>query len=652
MTGDARRRTAIVALALRSSTFVFFATLLGFGLRMPLLADIPPRWDEGWSVAHASLRLGELLTITSADVHPPLYYVLLGAWQQITGVNLFTARYLSVLVSTTAIPLAYVAARVWSRSPRVAVLSAFIMAWLPLGVYYGGVVRMYALAPSFVLLALYSVLGIAYRGDHTRYIPDPMCSTRTRVGDRGTTRATLLFVIGATGAMLTLYHSVWALAAIGLYGLVASRHRQAAGRILFAVGLSVIAYLPWAVYAVPQFLSRAAAETATNIGQQYSITYFIRQGVYDLTLSQRNGDWGLMVIGLTLVIGSLLVGVRGCSSRLHQQILPALMMTFTIVGVAFAARQWAFNARMLIGAVPALALALAWALDALWRRSVLLASLAAVALVGVYFTTSFDFVYRKTLEVFDPYNPNTYHQRIAPNARPSDLVFFNVLSPAGFYALDRAADDPAWSYALTWDPVIEPPERWQRRIADAATRHDRLWLVLYRGLAGQNGDLRGYMDSTFYPARAEWGEEEVFYGLYGVAIQPLTPVRVDDAKWGNIQLAQAEIGATAKRGSVIPVALQWRALEPIQTNYKVFVHAIAPDGRLIAQHDAQPLNDLRPMSSWMPREIVRDNHGLVLPLDYRGKLRLRLGLYNADTGERLKTNSGQDAIDIGEIVVG
>ncbi|MCS6849213.1 MAG: glycosyltransferase family 39 protein [Anaerolineae bacterium] len=140
---------------LRASTLVALATLLGFALRLPLNDVIPPRWDEGWSIAHASLPIAELLTITAADVHPPLYYLLLGAWQRATSYDLFAARYLSMLLSTTAIPLAYVAARVWSRSQRTAVLAAFFMAWMPLAVYYGAVVRMYALAPSFVLMAMY-----------------------------------------------------------------------------------------------------------------------------------------------------------------------------------------------------------------------------------------------------------------------------------------------------------------------------------------------------------------------------------------------------------------------------------------------------------------------------------------------------------------
>jgi hypothetical protein len=97
--------------------------------------------------------------------------------------------------------------------------------------------------------------------------------------------------------------------------------------------------------------------------------------------------------------------------------------------------------------------------------------------------------------------------------------------------------------------------------------------------------------------------------------------------------------------------LTWRARAPIPRNYKVFVHAAKPDGFVVAQHDAQPLNDLRPTTTWAVGDPVRDNHGLALPPDYHGELTLKLGLYDPNTGERLLTNDGRDAIDLGTVVV-
>jgi len=597
---------------------------LGFALRLPMLGQVPPRWDEGWSIAHAALGLADALIITAADVHPPLYYLLLGAWQRLAGTELFTARTLSVMLSTTAVALTYPAAKAWSSSSRAALWAAYLMAWLPPAVYYGGVVRMYAAVPSLVLLATYGAL---------------------RPGRR------LALIIGAAGAMLTLYHAFWALCALALYTLGRAtwqRDRQTVHALVASFGIAGALFAPWGFFAVPQFLARASAEAATNIGQQLPLDYFIRLGLYDLTLAQSAGLTALLSIWLTIGLG-LIAGWR----RADRVILPLMTIVLTILGVAFAARQWAFNARMLIGAAPALAMLIGWALDAIhaaMRSSFRDQSLArlpsfalAALLIAAHWPISANLVYAKTLEVFDPYNPHIYHQQIAPRARPGDVVIFNVLSPAGFYTLDRRTDDPPWSYALTWDPVIEPRQRWEARVNEAARQHNRLWLVLYRGLAGANGHLRGWMDSHFYPAYATWGEEAVFYGLYGVAREAMHTIRTDGMRWGEIALIEARLPMQVTAGAILPVQLVWQADGLPSQNYKVFVHATAPDGAIIAQHDAQPLNDLRPMTSWQPGEAVRDNHGLALPEDYRGSVRVIIGLYDPDTGQRRRMTSGEEA---------
>jgi hypothetical protein len=635
-------------------------TLIAFGLRMVGLVDVPPRWDEGWSVAHASLSLPELLTLTAADVHPPLFYMLLGLWQRIAGVNLFADRYLSVLMSLPAIPLAFAAAKAWGaeRSPRasrMALIAAALMAWLPLGVYYSAVIRMYALAPTFVLLATWAGL---------RLLSHP------GAGARQNRWLIIAFVIGAAGAMYTLYHAVWALAALGVYLALLLLFAPRATRVrrlwtlAGAVGLALLVYLPWALYALPQLQQRAAAEVG-NVAQQVSVAHFAEMGLYGLTMSEQVGSQGLLAYGALVVAGVLAWAIglwrrgrpdaeQSTLRALAMLLLPALAIPFTLFGVAIAARNWAFNARMLIGALPALALLLAWSLDQLARRARLLAGLASLGLIALYWNTSTTLVYEKTLEVFDRYNPHTYAQHLAPRLRDDDVVFYNVLSPAGFYLLDGGS--AGWSYALTWDPVIEPRERWEARISAAAQQHDRLWVVLYRGLAGENGDLRGWLDSNFYPAAAEWGEEEVFYGLYGAARAPLAesrsaPVNWRDTNGFDLLLRKAELPAQAKPGEVVPVSLAWQANVPLKQNYKIFVHGFDAAGALVAQHDAQPLNDLRPMSSLPVGEEVVDHHGLALPATFSGSLRVEVGLYDPATGQRIRTADGRDGVELGRVDV-
>ena len=117
-------------------------------------------------------------------------------------------------------------------------------------------------------------------------------------------------------------------------------------------------------------------------------------------------------------------------------------------------------------------------------------------------------------------------------------------------------------------------------------------------------------------------------------------------------LTTIRVGTSVHVGDIVPVALTWKSSKPITKNYKVFVHAAKPDGFVIAQHDAQPLNDLRPMVTWPLGEQVHDNHGLALPPDFQGPLAITLGIYDPDTGQRLRTDDGRDAIEMGKVTVG
>jgi len=77
------------------------------------------------------------------------------------------------------------------------------------------------------------------------------------------------------------------------------------------------------------------------------------------------------------------------------------------------------------------------------------------------------------------------------------------------------------------------------------------------------------------------------------------------------------------------LTLYWRSPQPLAESYTVFVHALDARGSLVGQADSPPLNNHYPTTSWRPHEIVQD--GRLVPQAYA----LRLGLYNAATGQRL-----------------
>jgi hypothetical protein len=69
----------------------------------------------------------------------------------------------------------------------------------------------------------------------------------------------------------------------------------------------------------------------------------------------------------------------------------------------------------------------------------------------------------------------------------------------------------------------------------------------------------------------------------------------------------------------------------------VFVHLLAADGKLLGQADGPPA---RPLSTWEDGDFVVDERPIALPA---GAASIALGLYEPDTGRRLRTLEG-DAV--------
>ncbi|HSM54773.1 MAG TPA: glycosyltransferase family 39 protein [Candidatus Sulfomarinibacteraceae bacterium] len=85
------------------------------------------------------------------------------------------------------------------------------------------------------------------------------------------------------------------------------------------------------------------------------------------------------------------------------------------------------------------------------------------------------------------------------------------------------------------------------------------------------------------------------------------------------------------------LTLYWRGRPAARTapSYTVFTHLVAPDGQLAGQHDGLPAGGERPTSSWLPGEIIVDEHKLAVEEEVEGPLRLTAGMYDLTTGERL-----------------
>ena len=94
--------------------------------------------------------------------------------------------------------------------------------------------------------------------------------------------------------------------------------------------------------------------------------------------------------------------------------------------------------------------------------------------------------------------------------------------------------------------------------------------------------------------------------------------------------------ALAKTDDTLAGRLVWLAREPMAESYKVFIHVIDDQGKLLAQVDSRPQGYASNTNRWIPGQVVADRFEVPLPPDTPpGRFQVRVGLYNEADGQRL-----------------
>jgi hypothetical protein len=167
-----------------------------------------------------------------------------------------------------------------------------------------------------------------------------------------------------------------------------------------------------------------------------------------------------------------------------------------------------------------------------------------------------------------------------------------------------------------------------------AARHDRLY-ALYWGAAERDPQrlVERWLDNHAFKAREEW-VGDVRFVTYAVPQEPPTEMEEEaNVRFGpHISLEGYTLqGESPAAGDIIQVTLFWRSQAAVQTRYKVFLHLVDGGGQIVAQRDAEPGGNQAPTTTWQPGQVVRDNHGLLVPPETEpGHYALLVGLYPLD----------------------
>ncbi len=132
--------------------------LLALGLRLINISAEPFWADEILSldIATKSAGIGEMLRyLALVEFHPPLFYLILALWTKFIGVSELALRSLSVLFSLGTIVVVYFATLRMFKTRAGGLLTALLLAVLPVQIEFGQEARPYAIMCFFAALAIW-----------------------------------------------------------------------------------------------------------------------------------------------------------------------------------------------------------------------------------------------------------------------------------------------------------------------------------------------------------------------------------------------------------------------------------------------------------------------------------------------------------------
>jgi len=627
-------------------------TLLALLLRAARLDFQPLWWDEGYSVWFAHQPLADMLRLTALDIHPPLYYALLGGWSQVFGLGPQALRWLSVAAGVAAVPLIYLVGYGLSGR-RVGLVAAFLLAINPLHIYYSQEVRMYA------LVALWSLLAVGAAG---RWL-----GLGRRI--RGDTRPAGWGWLAGYGAAMTLalytqYYAAFLLAGLAAAGALVLWRRQAGRERLLiwlaAQGGVVLLFLPWLLYAAPKLVPYVSQKIVADSDQPLGLPLYLARHLAAYSAGHLEGPlvgwWPLGLLGVILLAAGLLRLAR----RRPLEPGHGLLLSFLgiILGVVLGL-GWLVNLgypffpergeRLLLLGLPTFILLLAatWATPdpvlSPGQRIVVRPArsplprifVGALAVLAALSLAAFYTVPRYTDEDYRP-----LIGQVTQWGRAGDTVFAVYPWQVGYF----------WSYGLADgpQPELSPGGDWGPEIAaalDNALGRGRVWFPMHQSLGALLEDAaEQHLAQDNYQLANRWYSPST--RLTGwAAPQPETAnsaaVTTSGAFDGGVQVDVSYVPQLlVAANDVLPATLEFSGVDG---EHLASLRLVSADGRIWAQQDVLVEQD----------GLLRI--GLLAPAGMpAGRYGLQLSLAHPEDGRpiSLLTPAGQDSkLALGDIDV-
>ncbi|HNS50096.1 MAG TPA: glycosyltransferase family 39 protein [Anaerolineae bacterium] len=631
------RRALLHALLLAS------VLLLAAALRFYRL-DHQSLWnDEGTSVAMAQRDLQTIARNAAADIHPPLYYVLLSRWVRVLGTGEAAVRSLSALLGVGLVALTYALGRLL-LGLRPALAAAFLAAISPFQVYYSQEARMYML---LAVLAAGAVLALA------RWVRRP------------TWQALAALVLLEAAGLWTHYSFAFVALALNLAFLLSLRRGTLQQLVPWGASqvAALLLFAPWLPVALRQaggWPGRVDAAALPALADAW------RWLVFGPAIATRVVLAWVVVSAILVLAGWALIGRQPDRSERPLPSPPLgrwaarwpahLLLLWLGVPLALIFALGLYREaylKFLLVCSPAVHLLLASALT--WPptgRPPTLGGRAMLPGVQVLLGTGIVLLSCVALRNYflEPAYARDDYRGIASYVeamgRPGDAILLNAPGQQEVFGYYYQGDLPV--RPLPQGRPLDPTAT-EAALEELAGPGGRIFAVLWATDESDPGRfVEGWLDGHTYKALDSW-YGNVRLALYAVPEQtpslpgvmldvPLAdPSSGDELALVGYSLPQQTLAA----GDIAQFSLFWQASRTPARRYKVFVHLLDEASHIVGQYDGEPGGGALLTTLWSPGSLVADHLGVAIhPATPPGKYRVEVGLYDAETGRRLAAPDG------------
>lgn len=279
-------------------------------------------FDESYSAYLIRGNFFDIWSMTSIDVHPPLFYFLLKLWSFIAGTSLVALRSMSVFFGVVSIILLF---RLLHRhfNLTTAIIGSFFFTLSPMFIRYGQEMRMYTIVIALVIAAT-----------------DVMLCALDAKNPKKSRRLWFLYAILIALGMWTHYFTALAWIAQLVYILYRQdiftkgglkkfwQDKTRRNLMLQTYGLAIVCYIPWIPFFLKQSASVQGGFWIGPVNLEAVVNFFSESLLY--VAPRELKDW-LLPLTIALLILTIFLSIRvyrQANKESREKLLAILALIF------------------------------------------------------------------------------------------------------------------------------------------------------------------------------------------------------------------------------------------------------------------------------------------------------------------------------------